>query len=200
MEKFDHNLITDPAHEENLKEWLKADEGSKIFWDNSSQLTDMAILAENITAIKILADHCCDGRDNPCYESMLRTSAKTSMETLLHVLTEFYVNGVDLNGREGLLYEEFLEASQDNTDPRVRRFVDRLSEFIDEDGLVPIIRPLWLDNLEDIVRDEVTMEEGRQSIDEVASRMEKHRETFVKWNEFLKHACDPIVPTKSSRN
>ena len=201
MWNFDGNLVTDLSRTDDLKEWFRTREGVDILWNHGEELMNMAILAENITAIDIIEDvlYRCD--NSISYERILVTAAKTSMETLLHILRKYCITDRNWKLRRNTSYQTFLEISQGNKDPRVRRFTERLGEFVDENGDIPTLRPEWLQRIEERIRVEVT-EEGYSLFEidvEIASRMRKYENILSEWDDFLKHACLPILPVKSAR-
>ena len=205
MDNFDTTLITDHSREDDCYTWMKTQDGKEFVESHYRELMKMAILAENAFVIDYLYDIFYGM--GPCYEDMLEISATTSMENILCVLS-YYSDGIDLNGRYGLSYENFVGASMNNNDLRVRRFTDRLGEIIDKDGIIPTIPSSFLMDCEDTIKDEVDndiemmVRDGRQAPDrndEIALRLKKCDEILAKWNDLLEHACESIVPVKSSR-
>ena len=185
MKNFDSTLITDPTRYFDLDKWIKTTDG-----EDFQELMDMAILAENIPAVVVLSRN---GKCNVWRERVLVTAVKTSMENFLFILKNYCDIVWKLSGTV-IPYNLFVEASRDNKDSRVRRFVDRLSEFITKnrndngDELVLILESDWLNHIE---------EDGCQT-PKLASLTDEE-EIFERWNDLLDHACDPVCPVKSSR-
>lgn len=170
---FDKDILTNPDRVKDLEEHLLQvlKKGSKVY-KTLNNLVETCILADNKPGIDIVIKYF--GRDDPDYAELLRKAANQEIETIAHMYDKYHY--CDLyEAEEALLYADFAKLTENNPDPRVKRFVTGLEEFITTGGYIPIY-------------DEYTI---TKKIEKGPANSEKVQR-LTKWREFIRSACNPI--------